>query len=192
MGGAAAGDALLDCISSNAENGSATAAATGFSGLLAKGSSTGGFAEFVRDELLEPVKSPKSFPPPPNASKTLVLAAAVGAGALKSSNDGAGADVPAGGPNASNGEACCCCCFAAAGAVTSLNGSRDTDDERLPALLVGVGASKASNGVETADVVEAGAGASKPNGSSAFLVGLRPMRSFVAGAEVALVLAVEK
>jgi hypothetical protein len=171
---------------SNAANGSAAAADTGLSGLLAKGSRTG-----VVDELLDPVKSPKASPPLPKASKT--LAAGAGDGAAKSSK---GEDEDAAGdPKASKGDGLGFTGAAAAGDVMLLNGSRDAAEfERLPARLVGVGASNASNGEEATGAGLLGvadAGASNPNGSSAFFVGLRPMRSFVAGV-VAFTLEEEK
>lgn len=154
--------------------------------MLAKGSRA---AEFVRDELLEPAKSVKASPPPPNASNALLPAVDAGDGAAKASNadgDAAGED-----PNASKGEVFFVACAGAGGvaAFILLNGSRDAEFERLPARLVGVGASKASNGEEATGagwVGAWGAGASKPNGSSDFFGGLGPMRSFVAGCVLTL------
>lgn len=177
---------LLDCIPSKAANGSEAGAAAGFSGLLAKGSRTG-FAEFVLDELFEPVKSPNASPPPPNASNALLPVVDAGDGAAKLSN--AEGDAAFGAPNASNGEGLGLlgACAEGDAAVMSLNGSRDaTELARLPARLVGVGASNALNGDAATGVAWLDAGASKPNGSSAFFGGLSPMRSLLAGGVLTL------
>lgn len=99
-------------------------------------------AEFVLDELVEPEKSP-------NASNTLLPEVDAGDGTAKaSSGDGCAA---LGEPNASNGEAFCLAGAEGAAAVMSLKGSREAAElARLPARLVGVGASKALNGDEAA------------------------------------------
>lgn len=159
--------------------------------MLAKGSSPA-LAEFVRDELFDPVKSPKASPPPPKASNTLLPA--VEAGAAKASN--AGDEDADGEPNASNGEAFSMTGAAggAAGAAAdmSLNGSRDAAElARLPARLVGVGASKASKGEEAAGLgrLASGTGAGAGHQSQKIIGlfgGLNPMRSLVAGGVLTL------
>ena len=98
--GAALPALLFCCIPSKAANGSAEAATeTGFSVVVANGSKTG-FAELALDVS---VKSVKASSPPPNASKTLLLAVDAADGAENASNTEG--DDTFGALNASKGEA---------------------------------------------------------------------------------------
>ena len=173
---------LLDCVSSKAANGSAAlAVGAGFVAVLEKGSK----AESIRDELVEPVKSPNASSPPPSASNALLLAGEGAANASNTEEDGTD-----GGSNASNGELLCVGFAGEAAAVMSLNGSRETVPEKPPVQLLGAGTSR-SNGDESTGVgwfllSDAGAGASNPNGLLSCCGGPRPIRSSVAVVVLAL------